>query len=366
MGERVGFLFDVVATAVVDDGPRWRSHTSEDVGLLLFQRIGAPTPSAATAAIERLRAGQISTRSALDELALQTIAEFFGTGPGYFGDDPLVVGATQDQLLDTALRNCEVLSYRLCRAPTPSSSRRRDVLRRALGLLRPATTPPDDDGDDISSATLAKPAWDTRSQSSPRHGPTESLAPADGGEMSRSPSPRTNDQLHDLCYQLLRDLDILPPLTPEALCKKLGRARGRALKLLAGELNTTASVGHLIPGARRDVIAYQRSAPRQMQAHVIYHEVMHLVLGHLDGIGDGDTLTCGALDESTSYAEGETDTSPAGGLYARWQEWEAETGATILSELSRQRADPRLIGKDAPRAEQGIAAAFGLNSRGWR
>lgn len=173
--------------------------------------------------------------------------------------------------------------------------------------------------------------------------------------MTTAERPVPESQLRSMCLRLLSDLDILPPLTPETLCQRLGSARGRRIKLVADELYTTSSVGHLISKARRDLIAYQRRAPRAQQAHVIYHEVMHLVLGHLT---DAESLTCGALEESDSGGQD--------GLYARWQEWEAETGATILSELSRQRAHPEWVARAAPTADRGIAAAFGLAEDGWR
>jgi hypothetical protein len=165
-------------------------------------------------------------------------------------------------------------------------------------------------------------------------------------------------ELRALCIALLHELDILPPLTPEILCQKLGKARGRRIKLVAEELYTTSSVGHLFSTARRDVIAYQHSAPRPQQAQVIYHEVIHLLREHFDG---SEPLICGALD-TTNDASGEQPD----GLYTRWQEWEAETGATILSELSGQRPDPRVITNQPQQAERGIASAFGLTWDGWR
>jgi len=199
-------------------------------------------------------------------------------------------------------------------------------------------------------------AWDDQGEITAQEHPVSAPPPVTGGHVSTQ-RPMSEAQLRALCQQLLNDLNIVPPLTPEILCKKLGAARRRRIKLVAGELHTTASVGHLIAKERRDVIAYQEDAPQPQQAQVIYHEVMHLVRGHLDGAED--SLTCGALEGT---GEGGADE----GLYARWQEWEAETGATILSEMGRRRTDPRLISKDASPSERGIAATFGLSTDGWR
>ena len=54
------------------------------------------------------------------------------------------------------------------------------------------------------------------------------------------------------------------------------------------------------------------------------------------------------------------------GLYAAWQEWEAETGATILSEFARHPPHPRWVQRSAAAHENGLAATFGLTTGRWR
>jgi hypothetical protein len=307
-----------------------------------------------TAAVERLRAGHDE-----NDCDLEAIAAFFGAPPGYFGDDPGVVAEAQDMLLSHALRECGLRTYVLCRSLTAPGLLRRELLRRALERLRSRWRPDTDHhivGTEVDTPPAAPLPWEDQADRSGQQRLHPSRAAIRGGRVRASQRPMSEAQLRTLCIKLLHDLDILPPLTPELLCQKLGQARGRRLKLVADELYTTSSVGHLFSTARRDVIAYQRSATRPQQAHVIYHEVIHLVLEHFDGT---ESLTCGALDATDM--DGEHD-----GLYTRWQEWEAETAATILSELSAQRADPRLIPKDPQQADRSIAAAFGLIRDGWR
>jgi hypothetical protein len=360
VAERVGWLFEVITTRVAetqtggDREPRWRQFSTAEVARALTVGLAQADFDSSVAALARLRAGQPE-----DGCDLAAVAEFFGAPPDYFGDDPSLVEEAQDVLLSRALNDCEVRTYRLCRSPILTAARRRELLRRGLDIVRlrsVATSEHRNQAAIVDSATTASQPWnDQDATTSPERGGRGVRSIEGEGETSVQ-SPRSEAELLAMCQRLLLDLDILPPLTPEILCEKLGAARGRRLKLVAGELNTTSSVGHLISKARRDVIAYQRSAPRPQQAHVIYHEVMHLVCGHLD---HADSLTCGAL-------EADGDTGENDGLYARWQEWEAETGATILSELSRQRPDPRLITRDSTQAQRGIAATFGLSSGGWR
>jgi hypothetical protein len=162
-------------------------------------------------------------------------------------------------------------------------------------------------------------------------------------------------QLHALCLRLLGDLDIRPPLTPRTLCQKLGGARGRRIQL--SRVSGSAPVGHLITGGPCDLIAYTRGASRDQKRHVIFHEVMHLVLGH--GAG-AESLLCGALVAAT--AEGEED-----GFYHHWEEREAEDGATILTRLARLRPRPALDERGANDVEVELAKTFGLRRGGrWR
>lgn len=136
-------------------------------------------------------------------------------------------------------------------------------------------------------------------------------------------------ELRSYCRALVSDLGVSPPLDPVVLCARLAEVRGRPIKLFPKKISVAAAVGVLLAADGRDLITYQSATTLPHQGHIIYHEVMHLARGHLTG---GAALTCGVLQGSGE--ESESDPSSRRSVYEDWQEWEAETGATILSEWS--------------------------------
>lgn len=164
-------------------------------------------------------------------------------------------------------------------------------------------------------------------------------------------------ELRQLCRNVLWDLDVRPPLDAEVLCERLGEVRRRPITLIPRVLPVSGAFGCLVPMPRKDLIIYQRQTTRPHQWHIIFHEVLHLLRGHVSADGDGQPLLCGELFADTSAA-GRQQT-----LYDRWQEWEAETGATILSEWVGVSADPASL-HAGTRAERAIARAFG-GGDGW-
>lgn len=155
-------------------------------------------------------------------------------------------------------------------------------------------------------------------------------------------------ELAALCEELVWQLDLRPPLDPHEMCRRLAKTRGRKITVVARDLGGEVSIGHLKAGLRSDRIGHDQNAPAPLAAHVIFHEVLHIVRDHLSGPGD---RICG-----TNFGEAPEDVS----LYADWTEWEAETGATYLSEMSRRRSRPRVLSRNARPADRAIAAAFGL------
>ncbi|MGH3628732.1 MAG: hypothetical protein ACRDRL_15025 [Sciscionella sp.] len=159
-------------------------------------------------------------------------------------------------------------------------------------------------------------------------------------------------QLHHLCH----DLGIAPPLDPFVLCERLGRHRGRPIRVRGATLGTTTSVGHLVRQGHIDRILYDTAAPQAQRDLVIYHELVHLLRGHLDA---GESLACGVRLLEHADADGDL---PPRRMYSDWREWEAETGARILSTMSRARARPNMLPTKPGSAEHGIAAAFGFTA----
>lgn len=160
--------------------------------------------------------------------------------------------------------------------------------------------------------------------------------------------------LRELCRDLLRDLDLRPPLSAVTLCERLGRHRGRPIVLVPRDLPDGGAFGALVPMPTRDLVVYQRHATARHQESIIFHEVVHLVRGHVTGAGGG--LLCGGLLPDVGPGDS------TGTLYDRWQEWEAETGAAILAEWAADRSVAGAVPtatSGASAAERAIARAFG-------
>lgn len=342
VADRLNWLFEVVAAPVHStadqedgDGPHWRLHTNAEVGEALAEALGSDDPVAGRTAVERLRSGEAGTA---EELA--AVAEFFGVGPEFFGDDQARVDAVRDQVLDLALRDSGVSGYLICRGRVPSAARRRNQMRKALHSVRPAALP----------SVNVTPSHHRRSPPDRRDDqPLPDGANEDSG--SSMTAPMSEAQLRVLCRDLVHDLGLGTPFDPHELCRRLADRRGRPIKVRAIDLGATTGVGHLVPKRRADHILVEHTAPLSQQALVIYHEVIHLVRDHLDV---GDTLTCGLAVP---------DHDDEQGAYTDWREREAEIGARTLSAMSRERPRPNRLPVAAGPADQSIAAAFGFVGR---
>ncbi len=314
VAERLLWLFDVVAAPVRDSVGRtgWHRYTEDELAEHIAAALGEDQ-AASREAVERARTGGTVRH---DQLV--AIASFFDVDPAFFDTDRGRVDAIRDTTLGRALRDCGVGAYLICRMAL-SRAERHTQLRTALReLRRPVST---------------NSRWhDAEKPREPQH---------DGGPMR---DPMTETQLHELCRDLVNKLGLRAPFEPPQLCERLGVRRGRRIQIRATDLGGTTGVGHLAPTRRGDRIFVEHTAPAPQQALVIYHEVIHLVLGHLEL---GESVTCGLGSDQASAGD-----------YADWREWEAEVGARALAALARQRPLPnQLVG---PGPENAIAAAFGF------
>lgn len=146
--------------------------------------------------------------------------------------------------------------------------------------------------------------------------------------------------LRQLLRDLLRALDLHPPLDADLLCAQLGEHRGRPLELVAASLPAGA-FGALIPLRRKDLVLHQENLSTPHRDLVVFHELVHLVRRHVDNRAATGVI-CG-LDQ-------------AGNLYYRREEWEAETGAAILAAWTGEQ--PIGAGPTDPR-ERSIVRALG-------
>lgn len=147
---------------------------------------------------------------------------------------------------------------------------------------------------------------------------------AHGPQLAQTGGHVDERELRRLCRRLLQDLDVTPPLDAMLLCERLSTVRGRPIKLKPTSTLRGGTFASLIPMPTRDLIIYQATTSHAGQLHLIFHELLHLLLGHLAG-PDDDPLLCGSfLVDGNTSGDGHT-------LYDPLHEWEAETGATILS-----------------------------------
>ena len=166
-------------------------------------------------------------------------------------------------------------------------------------------------------------------------------------------------EIRQICAELLDDAGVTPPFTAWQLCAQVEVLRGRPIRITATDLGGVTAIGHLVTLPTQDRILHDSRAPRPLQEAVIYHELAHLALGHLEP--GAMPLTCGALlGEDADPREGDPgDAAP--------MEWEAEAAATELGRLGATRQKPDEYQPTATwSAEQGIAATFGLVQRRWR
>lgn len=135
--------------------------------------------------------------------------------------------------------------------------------------------------------------------------------------------------------ELLDTLGLRRPVDAHELCRRLGSHLGRPVHVRGRALPTahaTGAVFRIGEPSEAYVIAYQAATAAGHQAHVIFHEVMHIIRGHLDrAAADGPLISCRGIGEPDSPKPAESP-GDAGELA---MEWEAEAGATILTEWSR-------------------------------
>lgn len=156
--------------------------------------------------------------------------------------------------------------------------------------------------------------------------------------------------LRSVFRRLLRELGLHRPFSAQQVCEALGRHRGRPIVVVARDLPDGGAFGALLPMPDRDLLVVQARMTPQHQQSTLFHEIVHLVRSHAAGSGTGRSLCGGRLP-------GVGATAPGGTLYDHWQEWEAETGAAILTGWSGPATAVDGAGPVSP-AEEAIARAL--------
>ncbi len=96
------------------------------------------------------------------------------------------------------------------------------------------------------------------------------------------------------CEEQIGRLRIRVPLDVAALCQELAGQRGRPIHLLALSSRTSSPSGLWVAAKKADYIFYDESAGETHRAHIILHELGHLVFAH-SGVQELDDLTARLL-----------------------------------------------------------------------
>lgn len=147
-------------------------------------------------------------------------------------------------------------------------------------------------------------------------------------------------ELRRRCRNLLRQLDIRPPLDVAELCRRVGAHRGRPINLVAHPIPVPGPFGVWIATESADYILYQQQTSKPHQDHIVLHELGHVLAGHHSDEEDDELLGELYPDVSPDALRAQyPDLSPDAvrralrrSSYDTEQEREAETVATIILE----------------------------------
>lgn len=150
-------------------------------------------------------------------------------------------------------------------------------------------------------------------------------------------------ELRRFLTELLATLDLDRPVDAYVMADRVGDHFGRPVVVRTAEFPTANASGVVLklPEPDRYMVALQEAATAGHRAHVLFHELMHIVRGHLEGDPtDQPTITCRGVGSGPQGAAALAPDPPTSA--ADLAEWEAEVGATILSRWSRK--DPERQG----------------------
>lgn len=82
------------------------------------------------------------------------------------------------------------------------------------------------------------------------------------------------------CEELVARLDVPRPFDPEELCRRVGRLHGRTVRLAPLPMSSGAPCGLLASTETTDFVFYEPATSPLHQAHIIAHEIGHLLCDH--------------------------------------------------------------------------------------
>lgn len=144
--------------------------------------------------------------------------------------------------------------------------------------------------------------------------------------------------------ELLRAVDITPPLDLQVLCDRVGAQRGRPIVLVPYSFPDPTVFGLWLGTGTADLVLHEQAATESHRQHIVLHELGHIVFEHGDD-GDGglDTLLPTLSPDSVGRALRRS-------AYTSADEYEAEQFASVISAWAASATVAGASGSDLERA----------------
>jgi hypothetical protein len=105
---------------------------------------------------------------------------------------------------------------------------------------------------------------------------------------------RSRDRLWERCQSTVERLDLPDPFDTEAFIGVLARERGRPIGLLPVASRPDAPCGLVVTTRNADWIVYCSDTNGLHRQHILLHEAAHILCGHTERGGDGETMAAAA------------------------------------------------------------------------
>ncbi|MEU5001554.1 hypothetical protein [Streptomyces sp. NPDC021622] len=144
------------------------------------------------------------------------------------------------------------------------------------------------------------------------------------------------------CRALLEQANLPPYTTAHELCERLGAQRGRPIVLIAAEPEPGQVSGQFEQYLTEDRIYYPLHTSAAHQAHIICHEVAHLLLAHIPELDALDPAVARLVLGRSHYSDPAEEQAEVLGTLL-WQQLDlavpsGPTSAAVISSLEHRRS----------------------------
>lgn len=123
-----------------------------------------------------------------------------------------------------------------------------------------------------------------------------------------------NVQFRKWAQEVCWRLKLTPPFTPETLVRAVAAFLDREIEVVEHDLEGSTIYGFCAALPRQFLIAVRQDAPLDQRERIIYHEVAHILLGHV--AHDGHAHACRELDATDPQERDAEDAARALASYA--------------------------------------------------